>query len=36
MDEVCAAVKKQFESVLDLKVTAASFSHLQQQLQNPG
>jgi lipoate-protein ligase B len=35
MDEVCAAVKKQFESVLDLKVTAASFSHLQQQLQNP-
>jgi lipoate-protein ligase B len=36
MDEVCAAVKKQFESVLDLNLTAANFSHLQHQLQNPG
>jgi len=34
MDEVCAAVKKQFESVLDLNLTAANFSHLQHQLQN--
>ena len=33
MDEVCAALKKQFESVLDLNLTAASFSHLQHQLQ---
>ena len=35
MDEVCAALKKQFESVLNLNLTAASFSHLQHQLQNP-
>ena len=35
MDDVCTAVKKQFESVLDLKLTTTSFSHLQQQLQNP-
>ena len=35
MDDVCAALKKQFESVLDLNLTAASFSHLQHQLQNP-
>ena len=34
MDEVCTVVKKQFESVLDLNLTAASFSHLQQQLQH--
>ncbi len=36
MDEVCAAVKKQFESVLGLNLTPASYSHLQHQLQNPG
>ena len=35
MDEVCATVKKQFEAVLDLNLSAASFSHLQHQLQNP-
>jgi lipoate-protein ligase B len=35
MAEVCAAVQKQFESVLDLNLTAVSFSHLQHQLQNP-
>jgi lipoate-protein ligase B len=35
MDDVCATLKKQFESVLDLNLTAASFSHLQHQLQNP-
>jgi hypothetical protein len=34
MDEVCTVVEKQFESVLDLNLTAVSFSHLQQQLQN--
>ena len=34
MNEVSATVKKQFEAVLDLQLTAASFSHLQQQLQN--
>jgi lipoate-protein ligase B len=34
MDDVCAALKKQFESVLNLNLTAASFSHLQHQLQN--
>ena len=34
LDEVCTAMKKQFESVLDLKLTTTSFSHLQQQLQN--
>jgi len=36
MDDVCATLKKQFESVLDLNLTAASFSHLQYQLQNSG
>jgi len=36
MDDVCATLKKQFESVLDLNLTSASFSHLQHQLQNPG
>jgi lipoate-protein ligase B len=36
MDEVCAALKKQFESVLGLNLTTASYSHLQYQLQNPG
>ncbi len=35
MDDVCAAVKKQFESVLNLNLSTASFSHLQHQLQNP-
>ena len=35
MDDVCAALKKQFESVLDMSLTAASYSHLQHQLQNP-
>lgn len=35
MDDVCATLKKQFESVLDLNLTAVSFSHLQHQLQNP-
>jgi lipoate-protein ligase B len=35
MDEICAAAKKQFEYVLDLSLTAASYSHLQHQLQNP-
>ena len=35
MDDVCTEVKKQFESVLDINLTATSFSHLQQQLQNP-
>jgi len=34
LDDVCTAVKKQFESVLDLNLTTTSFSHLQQQLQN--
>jgi len=35
MDDVCTAVKKQFESILDLTLTTIRFSHLQQQLQNP-
>ena len=35
MDDVCAAVKQQFESVLNLNLSTASFSHLQHQLQNP-
>ena len=35
MDVVCAAVKQQFESVLNLNLSTASFSHLQHQLQNP-
>ncbi len=35
MNDVCTVVKEQFESVLDLNLTATSFSHLQQQLQNP-
>jgi lipoate-protein ligase B len=35
MDDVCAAVKKQFESVLNLNLSTASFSHLQHQLHNP-
>ena len=33
MNDVCAAVKKQFESVLNLNLSTASFSHLQHQLQ---
>jgi len=36
MDEVCAAVKKQFESVLGLNLTTENYSHLKHQLQNPG
>jgi len=35
MDDVCAAIKQQFESVLNLNLSTASFSHLQHQLQNP-
>jgi len=35
MDEVCAALKEQFKSVLDLSLTTASYSQLQHQLQNP-
>ena len=35
MEEVRTAVKKQFESVLDLSLTNVSYSHLQRQLQNP-
>ena len=35
MNDVCAAVKKQFESVLNLNLSTASFSHLQHQLHNP-
>jgi lipoate-protein ligase B len=35
MDNVCTALKKQFESVLNLNLTATSFFHLQQQLQHP-
>ena len=34
LDEVGATVKKQFETVLDLHLTAVSFSHLQHQLHN--
>ena len=34
MDDVCTVVKRQFESVLNLNLTATSFSDLQQQLQN--
>ncbi len=34
--KVRVAVKKQFESVLDLNFTTASYSQLQHQLQNPG
>ena len=35
LDDVCAAVKNQFESVLNLNLSTTSFSHLQHQLQNP-
>jgi len=35
MDDVSAAVKKQFESVLNLNFSTISYSHLQHQLQNP-
>ena len=35
MAEVCAAVKKKFESVLNLNFSTISYSHLQHQLQNP-
>ena len=34
MEDVCAAVKKQFEAILGLNLTAASFSQLQHQLKN--
>ena len=34
LDEVGATVKKQFQTVLDLQLTAVSFSHLQHQLQH--
>jgi len=35
MDEVGTVLKKQFESVLDLTLTTASFSDLQHRLKNP-
>jgi lipoate-protein ligase B len=35
MEDVRAAVKKQFESVLNLNFSTISYSHLQHQLQNP-
>jgi lipoate-protein ligase B len=35
MADVCAAVKQQFESVLNLNLSTASFSRLQHLLQNP-
>ncbi len=35
MDEVSTVLKKQFESVLDLTLTTASFSDLQHRLKNP-
>ena len=35
MDEVCTALKSQFETVLHLNLITASLSHLQQQLRNP-